>query len=210
MDIDDEKKVCQETKSNGLSKLCHQCSKEEPEERNKEQSQKKLNIKSSGIDVKSIKEVDGWIEILFQCEILPLSSIGKLCSRARGILIDESNVKPVASPVTICGDIQGQFFDLMEMFKMGGRIPETNYLFLGNYVDRGYFSIETVSLLVALKVRYPNRVTLLRGNHESRQITQVYGFYDECLKKYGNTKAWKLFTDLFDCLPLTALIERQV
>lgn len=100
--------------------------------------------------------------------------------------------------------------DLSELFRIGGNCPDTNYLFMGDYVDRGYFSVETVTLLVAMKVRYRDRVTILRGNHESRQITQVYGFYDECLRKYGNANVWKCFTDLFDYLPLTALIENQV
>lgn len=103
-----------------------------------------------------------------------------------------------------------QQHDLSELFRIGGNSPDTNYLFMGDYVDRGYYSVETVTLLVAMKVRYRDRVTILRGNHESRQITQVYGFYDECLRKYGNANVWKCFTDLFDYLPLTALIENQV
>ena len=130
--------------------------------------------------------------------------------QAKEILIQESNVQPVQCPVTICGDIHGQFHDLIELFKIGGDIPDTNYLFMGDYVDRGFHSVETVTLLVALKIRYPKRIVILRGNHESRQITQVYGFYDECMRKYGSAAVWKLFTDLFDYLPITALVEDKV
>ena len=157
-----------------------------------------------------ITEQDAWIAHLSECKQLSENDIKRLCDKAREILLGESNVQPVRCPVTVCGDIHGQFHDLSELFRIGGNSPDTNYLFMGDYVDRGYYSVETVTLLVALKVRYRDRVTILRGNHESRQITQVYGFYDECLRKYGNANVWKYFTDLFDYLPLTALIDDQV
>ncbi|VTT66574.1 unnamed protein product, partial [Fusarium fujikuroi] len=158
----------------------------------------------------TIPTLDGWIESLMSCKQLAEADVQRLCDKAREVLQEESNVQPVKCPVTVCGDIHGQFHDLMELFKIGGPNPDTNYLFMGDYVDRGYYSVETVTLLVALKIRYPQRITILRGNHESRQITQVYGFYDECLRKYGNANVWKYFTDLFDYLPLTALIDNQI
>src|SRR3954468_6630072 len=114
---------------------------------------------------------------LFDCKYLPETEIKSICEKAVEILSKEENVQHVQAPVTICGDVHGQFHDLIELFRIGGLCPDTNYLFMGDYVDRGYYSVETVSLLIALKVRYPSRIFLTRGNHESRQVTQVYGFY---------------------------------
>ena len=156
------------------------------------------------------KYLDSQIEQLRECKPLSEDGIKALCEKAKEILVTESNVHPVRTPVTICGDIHGQFYDLKELFRIGGELPDNNYLFMGDYVDRGYYSVETVTLLVTLKVRYPNRITILRGNHESKQITQVYGFYDECLRKYGNANVWQYFTALFDYLPLTAVVEGNI
>lgn len=155
-------------------------------------------------------ELDRQISDLFNCKFLPESDVKSVCEKVKEILMKEENVQPVRSPVTICGDVHGQFHDLIELFKIGGHCPDTNYLFMGDYVDRGFFSVETVLLLFCLKLRYPFRIFLTRGNHESRQVTQVYGFYDECQRKYGNANVWKYITDLFDFLPISALVEGKV
>jgi len=154
--------------------------------------------------------LDKWLGLLFKCQTLAEEDVKKLCLKAREILQKEDTVQNVTSPCTLVGDIHGQWNDLMEMFAIGGNLPDTNYVFLGDYVDRGFFSIETVSLIMCLKVRYPDRIHILRGNHESRQITQVYGFYDQCLKHYGSPNVWKYFTDLFDFLPLTILVDNKI
>ncbi|KAL0476598.1 PPP4C, partial [Acrasis kona] len=158
----------------------------------------------------SLSDIDSQIERLRRCELIKESEVKNLCQKAKEILVDEENVQKVFAPVTVCGDIHGQFYDLKELFKVGGEVPDTNYLFMGDFVDRGFYSVETFLLLLALKVRYPDRITLIRGNHESRQITQVYGFYDECLRKYGNVNVWRYCTDVFDYLSLSALIEDRV
>ena len=184
----------------------------------------------------SSRRLDDDIKTVWDCKPLPEEEVRKLCEKCKEILCQESNVTPVSAPVTVVGDVHGQFHDLIEMFKIAGTAPDTNFLFLGDYVDRGYYSVETVLMVIALKVRYPQRVAIIRGNHESRQITQVgahppclgshgaaasslweptrgaqvYGFYDECLRKYGSARVWQYVTDLFDCLPLAALIENQI
>ncbi|PVU90109.1 hypothetical protein BB559_002447 [Furculomyces boomerangus] len=155
-------------------------------------------------------DLDRQIEKLYNCEIIPELEVKLLCDKAREIFIEESNVQRIDSPVTICGDIHGQFYDLLELFKVGRKCPETNYLFMGDFVDRGFYSVETFLLLLALKVRYPDRVTLIRGNHESRQITQVYGFYDECMRKYGSANVWRYCCEVFDYLSLAAIVDDKV
>lgn len=155
-------------------------------------------------------DLDAWIAKVRKCEYLPEEDVRALCEYVKEILIEESNVHPVPAPVTVCGDIHGQFHDLLELFRTGGEMPSTNYIFMGDFVDRGYYSLETWLMLLLLKARYPANITLLRGNHESRQITQVYGFYDECQRKYGNGNVWKYSTEVFDYLTVAALIEGKV
>lgn len=155
-------------------------------------------------------DIDKWIELAKQCKYLPEDDLRELCNIVCDLLLEESNVHPVQTPVTVCGDIHGQFYDLEELFRTGGQVGETNYIFMGDYVDRGYYSLETLTRLMTLKARYPDRITLLRGNHETCQITRVYGFYDECLSKYGNSNAWKDCCRVFDLLTVAALIDESV
>lgn len=273
---------------------------------------------------------DEWLEAAKQCKYLPEADIKRLCEIVKEYLMEgmdyhqahndrmsqkltfsfsESNIQPVQTPVTVCGDIHGQFYDLLELFRVAGGMPnenhieaptvatktinpedieppttikdpkarrkmkrrfqqdkaytgrsddydrdddddfaedeeqrgrsrsigdksgrmveelgggrdqsmskpsgngQQNYVFLGDFVDRGYFSLETFTLLMCLKAKYPDRVTLVRGNHESRQITQVYGFYEECQSKYGNASVWKSCCQVFDFLALAAIIDGKV
>lgn len=233
---------------------------------------------------------DEWLEAAKNCKYLSEHHMKQLCEIVKEFMMEESNIQPVSTPVTICGDIHGQFYDLLELFRVAGGMPNEsapqtpvtprkiitsadieppstitdpklkrklrlggasypenedsnelsdvseipssvtsdlvqvegsneesdirlrngNFIFLGDYVDRGYFSLETLTLLLCLKAKYPDRVTLVRGNHESRQITQVYGFYEECVQKYGNTSVWKACCQVFDFMTLGAIVDGKV
>ncbi|KAI8180323.1 Serine/threonine-protein phosphatase SIT4 [Colletotrichum sp. SAR 10_76] len=229
--------------------------------------------------------LDEWLEEAKQCHYLPERAMKELCELVKEVLMEESNIQPVCTPVTICGDIHGQFYDLLELFRVAGGMPgesrveapktattvispedieppteitnpklkkkvknagspapddeeddeaaaadtsttsrpdsavevstgsqsaDTRFVFLGDFVDRGYFSLETFTLLMCLKAKYPDRIVLVRGNHESRQITQVYGFYEECQQKYGNASVWKACCHVFDFLVLAAIVDGEL
>ena len=132
-----------------------------------------------------------------------------LCTKSLEIFMEEPVLLEVSAPVNICGDTHGQFNDLLRLFEFGGRPPTTNYLFLGDYVDRGKNSIETMGLLLAYKIKYPKNFFLLRGNHESEIINHVYGFFDECKRRY-NVKIYKLFSDCFNWLPISAIVDDKI
>eukprot|EP01061_Rhynchopus_euleeides_P026494 TRINITY_DN43264_c0_g1_i1.p1 TRINITY_DN43264_c0_g1~~TRINITY_DN43264_c0_g1_i1.p1 ORF type:complete len:305 (+),score=113.36 TRINITY_DN43264_c0_g1_i1:116-1030(+) len=157
-----------------------------------------------------MENIDDLISLCLECKHIPEDDVLNLCAQVRDVFDREGNVHQVPAPVTVVGDIHGQMHDLLEMLRIGGYPPDTNYIFLGDFVDRGYYSVETITLLLLYKLKHPARVTLLRGNHESRQITQVYGFYDECLRKYGSAQVWTEFTETFDHMPLTAVIENSI
>ena len=158
------------------------------------------------------------------------TEITAVCFAARDIFLAQPTLIELSPPVKIVGDVHGQYSDLIRLFEMCGFPPSANYLFLGDYVDRGKQSLETILLLLCYKIKYPENFFLLRGNHECANVTRgqdtctlftsavamhanhvflVYGFYDEC-KRRCNIKTWKLFIDVFNCLPIAAVVASKI
>ncbi|KAE9460550.1 hypothetical protein C3L33_07550, partial [Rhododendron williamsianum] len=153
--------------------------------------------------------------------------VGELCYAAEQIFMHEPTVLQLKAPVKVFGDLHGQFGDLMRLFdeygfpSSAGDITYIDYLFLGDYVDRGQHSLETITLLLALKamfhlqfqIEYPENVHLIRGNHEAADINALFGFRLECVERMGENDgiwAWTRFNQLFNYLPLAALIEKKI
>ncbi|KAJ5641708.1 hypothetical protein N7490_005708 [Penicillium lividum] len=137
------------------------------------------------------------------------AEITAICSAVRELFLSQPALLELSAPVKVVGDVHGQYTDLIRLFEMCGFPPASNYLFLGDYVDRGKQSLETILLLFCYKLKYPENFFLLRGNHECANVTRVYGFYDEC-KRRCNIKVWKGFIDTFNCLPIAAIVAGKI
>ena len=132
-----------------------------------------------------------------------------LCTEAIKVLRAEPSLLYIEAPICFCGDLHGQFYDLLHFMKLGGQPPDTTYLFLGDYVDRGHNSVETFSYLLSLKVKYPKNIFLLRGNHETYEISSLYGFRDECQERYSDA-LYNRFCEVFQYLPFAAVIGKRI
>jgi diadenosine tetraphosphatase ApaH/serine/threonine PP2A family protein phosphatase len=133
-----------------------------------------------------------------------------LLQRFISIVAPEPNILQLTSPITVCGDIHGQLFDLFNLFEASGFSETKKYVFMGDYVDRGHQSILTFLYLAFLKVKFPNNIFLLRGNHESRSVNSQYGLYFETENIYGHYGMWALLNEVFDYLPCCAIVDNEI
>lgn len=140
---------------------------------------------------------------------LPDEWISIVVQKCRALFLEQPMLLEIRAPINICGDTHGQYHDLLRLFEVGGFPPDTNYMFLGDYVDRAKQSIETIVLLMCYKLKYPESFFLLRGNHECASLNRIYGFYDECKRRYS-VKLWRTFSDCFNCMPVAAVVEDKI
>ncbi|AFZ81481.1 Ser/Thr protein phosphatase family member protein [Theileria equi strain WA] len=206
---------------------------------NKPDARAKLSMQSDNTDtlydriIMQLLNVRGDSQISYNQESMfpiPWKDINTLCSMVYQIIKQEDTVLTLRAPIKIYGDIHGQYNDLMRLFRLYkcpldeyladsigavGDIDSNDYLFLGDYVDRGSNSLEVIVLLFALKCKYPTQVHLIRGNHEDPAINSVYGFQDECKRRLREDPAnlyscWQNINKVFEMLPLGALIEGKI
>jgi serine/threonine-protein phosphatase PP1 catalytic subunit len=167
-------------------------------------------LKDADVDDMIKRLVDaGYAGKVTKTVCLKNAEITAVCNAAREVFLSQPALLELSPPVKIVGDVHGQYTDLIRMFEMCGFPPNSNFLFLGDYVDRGKQSLETILLLLCYKIRYPKNFFLLRGNHECANVTRVYGFYDEC-KRRCNVKVWKTFVDTFNTLPIAAIVAGKI
>ena len=175
---------------------------------------------SPGIGIGTLKSMDlddmitrlldaGYSAKVTKAVCLKNAEITAICTAVREVLLAQPALLELSAPVKIVGDVHGQYTDLIRLFEMCGFPPNANFLFLGDYVDRGKQSLETILLLFCYKLKFPENFFLLRGNHECANVTRVYGFYDEC-KRRCNIKVWKTFVDTFNCLPIAAIVAGKI
>lgn len=155
-------------------------------------------------------DVDKLISKLSNGRCPTSKEVTDILSVASQIFAEENNILELQSPITICGDIHGQLDDVLALFELSHKPGDEPYLFLGDYVDRGYFCVETICLLLCYKIKYPTKIYLLRGNHETREVNQEYGFYEEILSKFTKFSLYKLFNEFFDLLPAAATIDQRI
>nr|POE77421.1 serine/threonine-protein phosphatase pp-z [Quercus suber] len=167
-------------------------------------------LKTADLDDMIKRLVDaGYAGKVTKTVCLKNAEITAVCNAARELFLSQPALIELSPPVKIVGDVHGQYTDLIRMFEMCGFPPNSNFLFLGDYVDRGKQSLETILLLLCYKLRFPENFFLLRGNHECANVTRVYGFYDEC-KRRCNVKVWKTFVDTFNTIPIAAIVAGKI
>ncbi|KAJ6245744.1 serine/threonine-protein phosphatase 6 catalytic subunit [Anaeramoeba flamelloides] len=154
--------------------------------------------------------IDKTIEFLKNKNKLPIDDLKTLLKKGTEVLKQEINVIQINAPVAIVGDLHGKFDDLLNMFLLNGEVENQKYVFMGDYVNRGLNSILCFAYLIALKIKYPERITLLRGNHESRKICEIYGLVGEIEKKYSSIEPFEWFVETFQALPLAAVVNGSV
>jgi diadenosine tetraphosphatase ApaH/serine/threonine PP2A family protein phosphatase len=142
--------------------------------------------------------------------VIPQPMVLQIVDLSQQLLIQEENLLELHAPIIVVGDIHGQLYDLLEIFRIEPPPPESCYLFLGDYVDRGYYSLEVLLYLLCLKLKYPSQVFLLRGNHESLRVTRTYGFYDELAEKFPDQTVYLRCCDLFNYFPVAATIDERI
>jgi len=155
-------------------------------------------------------DLDKTIDKLISGSTLPQSDLEELLHAAKEMLRSESSLIEIKAPITVVGDIHGEISTLQEIFNVCGKPPFTNFLFLGDYINRGNHGIEVLCTLLAYKLKHRNRIHLLRGHSECRDWAKKFGFHDECIRKYDGHHIWQLFIELFPCFPLAAVISGEI